>query len=718
VTRSRAQPTLAQLFVGTTFALALVVGATFYAFLESSRRSIVLSSDRSRDAEAVRLGGRLSAELGVASEALLDVETALHFGAMSVSDAAAVETRLFSELLAHPELSDISLTHGALPGLASAHASSAELSDRWQLSVFRTSADARAPIFTRRTSFQGGRFVADVRARPPGGALFSAPFVPEGPASDPTTHLTFETPVSPGVYGRAIWSDLSFSELDAALPQDQRRVVVTKQKAVEEAPGKFAGVVRVGLSTRQIDELPRKYTTADERVILCDSAGRLLARLDPRDRVELLGDDLRIHAEHVPPDVAAALASPRLRALSDAAPERADRLDVGGAPYLVTFRALADSQGWVVAILVPEDYYTRDLLALRRRFFLAILLVTAVVLLAGLLVLFRLRASLGRVVAATQRMRSFDFSPGPTDAPLREMAEVMEGVERAKTSMRALGKYVPIDLVRELFEANREPELGGDLVEISLMFSDIEGFTTLSERLSPDALAEALGHYLQAMTRAIRSTGGTVDKFIGDAVMAFWNAPTPHPDHARRACRAALLCGEATRVLYASPAWTGLPPLVTRFGLHRATVMVGHFGAPERLSYTALGDGVNLASRLEGLCKQYGIELLASEAIMDHAGDEYAFRLIDRVAVKGRAESVRVYELLGDKSVPVEALARARIYEQGLEAYFARDFARALTLLATCPGDPASRILSARCSALLAKPPPEDWNGVYVATSK
>jgi adenylate cyclase len=294
-------------------------------------------------------------------------------------------------------------------------------------------------------------------------------------------------------------------------------------------------------------------------------------------------------------------------------------------------------------------------------------------------------------------------------------------VERAKTAMRALGKYVPIDLVRELYTANREPELGGELVELSLMFTDIEGFTDLSERLAPGALAVALGHYLEAMTVAVRSTDGTVDKFIGDAVMAFWNAPRRLPDHPLRACRAALACMKAARELYASSAWDGLPPLFTRYGLHTARVMVGHFGAPERLAYTALGDGVNLAARLEPLCKHYGVAALVSEAIVaavggvspPAGGDAPSFRLVDRVAVKGKHQAVRVYELLeGGRTETVEA------YEAAFAVYLARDFARARDILLALPDDPPSRVLAARCVAMLADPPPADWDGVYVATSK
>src|SRR5262249_45371296 len=151
--------------------------------------------------------------------------------------------------------------------------------------------------------------------------------------------------------------------------------------------------------------------------------------------------------------------------------------------------------------------------------------------------------------------------------------------------------------------------------EISLLFCDIKDFTSFSEMLPPDQLARALGQYLEVVGAAIHDTGGTIDKFIGDAVMVMWNAPVATPEHARRACRAALACRTALRDLYASPAWAGGKPWTTRFGLHRDTVLVGHFGAPDRMSYTAIGDGVNLASRIEGLNKVYGTEVLVSEAI-------------------------------------------------------------------------------------------------------
>ena len=227
----------------------------------------------------------------------------------------------------------------------------------------------------------------------------------------------------------------------------------------------------------------------------------------------------------------------------------------------------------------------------------------------------------------------------------------MDGLERAKTAMRALGKYVPIDLVQELYAANREPALGGEPRDLSLLFTDIRGFTTIAEGIAPDVLAPALGRYLEAMIAGVHSTGGTIDKFTGDGLMAFWNAPSMAPDHARRACEAVLACLETTDALFASEAWAGLPPLFTRFGLHVDEVLVGHFGAPDRLSYTAMGDGVNLASRLEGLGKQYGVATLASEAIVARTEGAFVFRRVDLVAVKGKTKGVAVYELLGRAGV-------------------------------------------------------------------
>jgi adenylate cyclase len=336
----------------------------------------------------------------------------------------------------------------------------------------------------------------------------------------------------------------------------------------------------------------------------------------------------------------------------------------------------------------------------------------------GVLTVRAIQRGLSQITRETGRLQRFDFAPAAPRASFRDVADVLEGVEQAKTAMRAMRKYVPVDLVRELYASNREPVLGGRLEDISLLFTDVRGFTTLAETVEPDRLARLLGHYFSAMTAAIHEAGGTVDKYIGDAVMAMWNAPRPCPDHPIAACRAALACGARTRELFASAAWEGLPPLVTRFGIHHGSVMVGHFGAPDRFSFTAIGDGVNLAARLEGLNKLYGTTILVSDAIERDARGQFAFRRIDRVAVKGKSIGIDVFELIGERGADAERAAQVKAYEDALAAYFARDFVRALAMLEPLAGDGPARVLAARCAALHVAPPPADWDGTFAATEK
>jgi adenylate cyclase len=750
--------TLAGLFVLTVLAVTVLAGATLYGFVEISRRSIVERSITLRDEAARRVEQRLSREIGIAKSTVEDLERAMQLRALAPTDAGEIEAHLFLSIVDSPSLSDATFTRASWHRYDANGDAVLEPGPPWQISVFRVSGrhvpgsagawskpDGEAShVDTRRVSLEGSRFVADVRSRPPGGALLSADFrreedAPGPPLRDPTLHDTFRTTANEAYAGVAIWTDLAYSEIDANLPPRDRRVIMTVQKAVEDTPHEgtphhFAGVVRVGLLASTIDTLPGLGTEgpgADARVVfLCDAQGRLVSRLDRSDPITVLGDDdLRVAPSHLPPVVAAALSSQELRQVTAEHPEQNATLAVGGMRYLASFRSLCrrrsvdaarcpETQDWVVAVVAPEAFYTRDLSALRDGSFVVLLLGTILVLIGGAVVVRQVARGLGRIGAETSKMRRFDFAPSSVGTAFRDVADVVDGLERAKTAMRALGKYVPVDLVRTLYASNQEPVLGGELLEISLMFTDIRGFTDLSERLSPDALAQALGHYLKAMSRAVGDNHGTVDKFIGDAVMAFWNAPSRLPDHPRWACAGALACIRATRELYASPDWSGLDPLFTRFGLHKDRVMVGHFGAPDRLSYTALGDGVNLAARLESLCKQYGVAILASEAMAASVRAEFEFRLVDKVAVKGKTAAVRVYELLGMRGECEDRKALVSTYERALHAYFERDFAAAIDLLEPIHDDGPAETLRVRCQGMLVNPPPAGWDGVYVATSK
>lgn len=721
------RPTLGQIFAGAALAVASVVLVAFLTFRSHSRRSIARASETLRESAARRVEAHVAASLDRAKDALENVERGVRTGAVLPSDLAALEVSLFTELTASPRLEEVTFTGAKLVAYdASGHATF-DPAGRFQLSVYRSRA---GQVVTRLTRREGDEFVVLEKERDPDGAFDAGPFVAKRSGADPTEHPTFSVLSMKRNHGRAIWSDLHYSELDAGAMD--ARVVLSIQKAIDDGVGRFAGVVRVGLLTTDIDAATRVRVEESNpndphRIALLSvsssrSSARLVARSSPEDRLAVFDDELRFVPVHPSAELRALLDSDLVRKLDFEHPNAKGTLLADGKPYLATLKELSvatgGTMGWFVAVLVPEAHYTEDLVRFERTFLVGFALTLLVVCAIGVAALMAVRRGLFRVVRTTSRMRAFDFVREPTDSVVREVHDVRVGLERAKTVVRAMEKYVPLDLVRRLYETNEEPALGGELCRVSLLFTDMQGFTSLSERLSPDELARRLGAYLQVMTEAIERTSGTIDKYIGDAVMAFWNAPAKVEHDAERACEAVLACQRATAELFASPYWNGLPPVVTRFGLHRAEVMVGHFGAPTRLSYTALGDGVNLAARLEPLCKQYGVTVLASETIVSEAAPSFVFRRVDRVAVKGKARGVDVHELLGKRGDVIANLSEAERYEEAFEAYLGRDFGRAEALLKTQLHDPPSAVLSERCRLLDGAPPPADWTGVHIAKTK
>jgi adenylate cyclase len=342
----------------------------------------------------------------------------------------------------------------------------------------------------------------------------------------------------------------------------------------------------------------------------------------------------------------------------------------------------------------------------------------------GWLVSDRVGRPLRRIAADLEQIGRFNLSrePAPTSF-VQEITVVSDGVDRMKTSLRSFGHYVPVDLVREVIASGNEARLGGETRELTLIFSDIAGFTAISERVAPDALVAQLAEYLEAMTGAIRAEGGTIDKYIGDGIVAFFNAPRLVPMHAAAACRAALAAQAALRVLHARWEAAGQPAFPTRIGLNTGAVLVGNIGTPERFAYTAIGDAMNLAGRLESLNKTYGTALLASEAVRTAAESGLEWRRLDRVAVVGRQQGTLVFELLGEAGRLPQSLLLARDrYETALDDYFAGRFAAAAAGFADAallrPGDRAADVMAQRARALAQNPPGPDWDGVFISLQK
>jgi class 3 adenylate cyclase len=231
-------------------------------------------------------------------------------------------------------------------------------------------------------------------------------------------------------------------------------------------------------------------------------------------------------------------------------------------------------------------------------------------------------------------------------SPVHEVAELQHGVSLLKNALRSFSLYVPLGVVRKLIEEGKPIAPGVERRDMTILFCDLENFSTRAQTISAEDLLEDTTTYFTIATEAITRHGGTVDKFIGDAVMGFWGAPEPMGDHAVRACRAAL---DIVRGLErANQAWQarGKHPLRVRVGINSASVLVGNIGSPDRLSYTAIGDGVNVASRLEGKNKELGSSICISDTTYQLAKGHIVVKPLNLVSVKGRTGEFMVYELL------------------------------------------------------------------------
>lgn len=282
---------------------------------------------------------------------------------------------------------------------------------------------------------------------------------------------------------------------------------------------------------------------------------------------------------------------------------------------------------------------------------------------------------------------------------------------------KAFKGYMSDSLLAEIMKNPRGLHLGGEKKRVTVFFSDLAGFTTLSEKLPAEEVVRVLNTYLERMTSIIIAEGGFVNKFEGDAIMAFWGAPLADGRQAARAMRAALRCQEDLLALNDEFAAAGLPRLGMRVGINSGEVIVGNIGSRQRFEYTVIGDAVNLASRLEGINKQYGTRIICGALAGEMAAAEIALRRLDRVRVKGKQVPEEIFEVAAVREgagMPPRGLEE---FDRGLRLYFSGDFASAAGVFAALPDDPAARVFARRCAFLLADPP-KDWDGVWTFTEK
>jgi adenylate cyclase len=377
--------------------------------------------------------------------------------------------------------------------------------------------------------------------------------------------------------------------------------------------------------------------------------------------------------------------------------------------------------GWSLVTVVPESEFLGPVQMTIRNLLigLAVLIVFAG-LLSAWLAQRLIAAPLIKVVGEIRHVERFDLDKVQRyPSRLTEIENLSGAIGDMAQGLAAFRKYIPADLVKRLISDGNGARLGGAVRPMSVMFIDLAGFTGMSERLG-DRIIPLLSRYFDAVSAQIQQTGGTIDKFIGDAVMAFWGAPAPNSEHAVDCCRAALACQRAM-------AEVGLvddhgQPVKIRIGINSGDMLVGNIGSEVRLNYTVIGDAVNIASRLEGTNKVYGSTIIVGPETRRLAGDRIVVRELDRLAVYGRAGGLQIYELLAMADEAGGAPDWAKAYEAGLASWRTRDFTAAITAFEQAKqirnDDAASSVMIERCREQLRNPSNEDWDGTTVAKSK
>lgn len=377
-----------------------------------------------------------------------------------------------------------------------------------------------------------------------------------------------------------------------------------------------------------------------------------------------------------------------------------------GKTYIASYFPLKNefSSQWYIMSIAPQD----DFIGEANRMYLIILAIGVSILILGIIFISTfvslLVKSFKKIIQETEKIKNFELEGDtPVQSHIKEIIAISNALQSMKVGLRAFKKYAPTTLVRSLIKTGQEAHIGGKTKNIALFFSDIKDFTPLAEKMDPDALSAQLYSYFETLSKVIVKTRGTVDKYIGDSIMAMWGAPLHEKAPCQQAALAALRCQACVDKLNNQWKSEGKPLLITRIGIHFGSALVGTFGSSVRFSYTALGDAVNIASRLEGINKIYGTKIIVSDAVYQIIKNEFALRFLDCVEVKGKTVPIPIYELLAENrsQLSFDLAAYQDVFQQGYELYRKQQWDNAETYFTKCleiyPTDTLAPLYIQRC---------------------
>lgn len=351
-----------------------------------------------------------------------------------------------------------------------------------------------------------------------------------------------------------------------------------------------------------------------------------------------------------------------------------------GVRYLAHMEPIQMQTDWLISIIVPFDDFFGELEKNQMEAFLIVLLIC---LLSSVVIVYfakRLSAPIVALSKAIDKIQHLDLaSEERILSNIKEICLMNSSVYSMRLAFRSFIHYVPKEIVKQLLSQNKEIALGGEKKEVTILFSDIADFTSITEAQPTEILMPLLAEYFDGLSKIILQAQGTIDKYIGDSIMAFWGAPLDMPNHVAACAEAALLCNAFVNDLNQQREKEKKPPFLTRFGINTGTVIVGNIGTRERMNYTLIGDTVNSASRLQQVNKIYHTKILISKQVVQSLGEQFLVRPLDMVEVKGKKQKITIYELIGKKDGPEQIrpaskdIALCGQFEKAYEAFYAND---------------------------------------------
>jgi len=491
-----------------------------------------------------------------------------------------------------------------------------------------------------------------------------------------------------------------------------------------DVDGQFAGVFSLDIELSAISRFLKSQQVGQSGLVfIVNKKHEIIGFPDSRYTVKQEGNSFRpLHIRDLGiPAVTAAFENYKK------VQSRRSVFELNGEMTISVFTPFPKSFGksWMIVLIVPEN----EFIGLITRTNVEIIFMSLAILLIAILISsFLTRTITTPITLLTEEAKKIKNLELDGDfvvrSRTRELQLMGDAIASMKTGLRSFKRYVPAALVRQLINSGMQAHLGGQKKELTVMFTDIAGFTVISEAMSPEDLTRHLSEYLDELTKIIMSTKGTIDKYIGDSIMAFWGAPIDNQEHAYFACKAALHCQRKATALNEQWSKEGKVCFPTRMGISTGECIVGNMGSTERMNYTAIGDNVNIASRLERVNKVYGSSILVSQTTYEKVSDRFLFRPLDIVAVSETHQGLNVYELVSEKGVEISESDQAfcDAFTRGFSAYQERNWEEALNtftqLREEYPNKSDVALYIERCLKFRENPPGPEWQGIGHTHSK